>query len=172
MQSDKEDLQRSDERYDMGSLQQSRSSTETCETVSLRENPVNARGEYHPPEANSGIPYAGIVPPPNAHQPLSIQEEIRRFVRQELSQQAEAEGNETFDEADDFEEEDPDIIPLTHHEVVAMTDAELMEYGLSQGYEISNDPLDLETKPEPAEAGAMPEARSGDGSEESERPSN
>lgn len=82
------------------------------------------------------------MPPPGFEQPLSIQEEIKRFFRNQLSEQAEAQGFETFDESDDFEEEDPEIVPLTHHEVAGMTDAELAEYGMSQGYDIALDPLE------------------------------
>lgn len=48
--------------------------------------------------------------------PLSLHEEIRRFVRSELSRQAEAQGEESFEEADDFDvDEDPD--PLSPYEI-------------------------------------------------------
>lgn len=42
--------------------------------------------------------------------PLSLREEMQRFVRQEVSRAAEAAEVETFEEADDFEiQEDPDL---------------------------------------------------------------
>lgn len=48
--------------------------------------------------------------PHNWQRPLSLHEEIKRFVRQELSARAADEGEESFEEADDFEvDEDPDL---------------------------------------------------------------
>lgn len=50
---------------------------------------------------------ASLVPPP-----LSLREEMRRFIKQELSQQAAESGEfETFEESDDFsiEEDEPDF---------------------------------------------------------------
>lgn len=46
--------------------------------------------------------------------PLSLEDRLRMFVRQELSQAASEEGRETFDEADDleFEEEDALLSPF------------------------------------------------------------
>jgi len=75
------------------------------------------------PEKNSGIP----VEVPGGERPLTMQEMIQRYVRQEVSRAADAQDLDTFDEADDFEEEDPDVIPLTHHQVVAMDESELRD---------------------------------------------
>lgn len=48
--------------------------------------------------------------------PLSIQELIKRHIREEMSRQAADDGQETFEEADDFEvDEDPD--PLSKYEL-------------------------------------------------------
>lgn len=48
--------------------------------------------------------------------PLSLHEEIKRFIRLELSRGAQAVELETFEEAEDFEvEEDPD--PLSAYEI-------------------------------------------------------
>lgn len=57
--------------------------------------------------------------PAHFTRPLSIQDEIKRFVRSELAQRAAAEGAETFEEADDFylDDEDPDIAPGTEYEL-------------------------------------------------------
>lgn len=41
--------------------------------------------------------------PTSMQRPLSLQEQIRRVLRTELSRQADAQGHETFDEANDFE---------------------------------------------------------------------
>lgn len=51
--------------------------------------------------------------------PPTLQEEIQRIIRVQMSQQARAEGFETFEEADDFAvDEDPD--PLSAYEVMEM----------------------------------------------------
>lgn len=53
--------------------------------------PIHIPGKEHPP-------------------PLSLREEMQRFVRQEVSRVAEQAEAETFEEADDFEiQEDPDL---------------------------------------------------------------
>lgn len=52
--------------------------------------------------------------------PLSIQEELKRFVRQELSQAADQAEADTFEEANDFDEEDPDTLDLTAYELHAL----------------------------------------------------
>lgn len=44
--------------------------------------------------------------PLNFKRPMTIQEQIRTFIRQELSQTAAAQGEETFEEADDFDVDD------------------------------------------------------------------
>jgi len=78
------------------------------------------------PEKNSGIP----VEVPGGERPLTMQEMIQRYIRQELAGQVAVEKGEdvdSFDEADDFEEDDPEIIPLTHHQVIAMDESELRE---------------------------------------------
>lgn len=57
-----------------------------------------------------------VAVPHNWNKPLSLAEQIKRFVRNELSIQAAAEGQESFEEADDFEvDEDPD--PLSPYEL-------------------------------------------------------
>lgn len=51
--------------------------------------------------------------------PPTLQEEIQRIIRQQMSMQAEEAGFESFEEADDFEvDEDPD--PLSPYEVTEM----------------------------------------------------
>ncbi|WNK14911.1 MAG: hypothetical protein [Microvirus sp.] len=93
------------------------------------------------PEYNSGVP----VEPPGGVRPLSMEEIIRMHVRNAISTEAVAEGMESFEDADDFEEEDPDVLPLTHHQVVAMTDQEIRGVAASYGVEIQ---ADLETTPQ------------------------
>lgn len=51
--------------------------------------------------------------------PLSLREEMQRYIRQQVSQMAEQQRMETFEEADDFEvEEEPDLTsPYTVQEM-------------------------------------------------------
>lgn len=76
--------------------------------------------------------------------PLSLHDEIRRFVRFELSHQAAVQGVESFEEADDFdvEEEEPELV--SPYEVVDL----VPEPG-------DRDASDLR-KPEPAPPPAKP----------------
>lgn len=46
--------------------------------------------------------------PANLKRPLTLQEEIQRFVRVEMSQRAAEHGMESFEEADDFDVGDED----------------------------------------------------------------
>lgn len=58
-------------------------------------------------EKGREIPEGGPIEwPLGLRRPLSIQDEIRRFVQVELSRQASSQGYETLDEANDFEVED------------------------------------------------------------------
>lgn len=81
--------------------------------------------------------------------PLSLREEMRRFIKQELSAQAENNGMETFEESDDFEVEDePDF--TTGYTVNELVDPEL------EGTDLDGDPAADTTEPltppaEPAE---------------------
>lgn len=67
----------------------------------------------------------GEVPDPTPvevghhEEPLTLREEMRRFIRAELSNQAEHSGMETFEEADDFEVDEPDLF-TTEHTVLEM----------------------------------------------------
>ncbi|AXH75026.1 MAG: hypothetical protein [Microviridae sp.] len=101
----------------------------------LLNNLVGRFSRTRQPEENDGV---GIEITPLQQRPLTIQEMMARYVRQ-LSAQAEQEGEESFEEADDFEEEDPDYIPITHHQVVAMSDDELRGVAAAYGIEV-NDP--------------------------------
>lgn len=71
-----------------------------------------------------GLSYPDATPvalPLNADKPLSLREEMRRFIRQEFSSRAEIDEQETFEEANDFEiDEDPD--PISHYELIDLVD--------------------------------------------------
>lgn len=49
--------------------------------------------------------------------PPTLREQMQMYIREELSVQAKAQGLGSFDEENDFEAEDPDIIPLSGYEV-------------------------------------------------------
>ena len=68
------------------------------------------------------IPDKTPIEVPTMHRPLTLREEMQRFVRQELSQQMQNRGMESFEEADDFEiddfEDEPDMTTgYTVHEL-------------------------------------------------------
>lgn len=89
------------------------------------------RGDRQP-EKNSGIRLESAT----GVKPLTIEELIKRHIREGvIAAQLGQQNADTFEEADDFEEDDPEVIPLTHHQVIAMTDSELREQALS-GYGI------------------------------------
>lgn len=92
-------------------------------------------------EKNDPTPMAKPI---GYNQPLSLQDEIRRFIRQEVSVQAQDDGHETFEEADDFEEEDPDTVDLTNYELTALQ-------ALENAEEINLDAPDDPSPAEPAE---------------------
>ena len=87
------------------------------------------------PEVNNGDVLVAIP----KLRPPTIQELVQRYVRESVSRQAVADGMESFDEADDFEEDDPDVIPMTHHEVAALTDDELRGVASGYGLELRDD---------------------------------
>ncbi|AXH73156.1 MAG: hypothetical protein [Microviridae sp.] len=98
----------------------------------------NFRGAVSQPEYNSGVPMVGM---PGTVQPPSIQEMIRQYIRTEVSDQADQDGEETFEEADDFEVDgdDEDMLPMTHHEVLAMDEMELRGHAHNYGVDIMED---------------------------------
>lgn len=55
--------------------------------------------------------------------PQSRVDQIRQFIRQELSLQAEGDGYETFEEANDLEPDDEDYQPLTAYELADLEPA-------------------------------------------------
>lgn len=57
--------------------------------------------------------------------PLTLQEEIMRFVRREMSQIAEQQGFETFEESDDFDVDD-DVMPYSRHELTPAQEERIM----------------------------------------------
>jgi hypothetical protein len=68
-------------------------------------------------ERGREIPDSRPVEVPLMRRPLSLQDEIRRFVRQELSARAQDQGFESFEESDDFEVGDDSSEPSTVYEM-------------------------------------------------------
>lgn len=69
-------------------------------------------------EVNSGTPHEAIL---SGDSPPSLQDTIARLVGQHLQAQSD-DGHETFDEANDFAEEDADLTDLTPYELNALED--------------------------------------------------
>lgn len=101
------------------------------------------------PEFNSGIPVEMTV---HQERPLSIEEMVQRYVRTTISAAAEDDDADSFEEADDFEEEDPDVIDLTHHQVLAMSDDEVRDYASNYGVSIPEAPQESTPPPASGEA--------------------
>lgn len=57
--------------------------------------------------------------PSGYKRPESLQEQIKRLIRTDLSYQAALQGHETFEEANDFDCGEDDEPPKTYHEMVA-----------------------------------------------------
>lgn len=57
--------------------------------------------------------------------PASLQEDMRRMIREELSRRAAEAGEESFDEADDFSDPDPDDLYSPHELTGEQLEAEL-----------------------------------------------
>lgn len=53
-------------------------------------------------------------------QPLTLQEEMRRFIREEISRAAQEGGAGTFEEEDDFDVDDDDDLPLSEYELTEL----------------------------------------------------
>ncbi len=79
-----------------------------------------------PPMAEEVDPIP-IAPTVNQSKPETLQDEIRRFIRQEVSTHAELAGNESFEEADDFEEENPEHLDLSPYEFVEIQEEYIPE---------------------------------------------
>ncbi|UDN67661.1 hypothetical protein [robinz microvirus RP_86] len=101
------------------------------------------------PEYNSGIGFEI----PTGKAPLTMQEMVQRYIREAVSAQAVDDGQESFEEANDFEEDDPDVIPLTHHQVIAMDDSELREEAGNLGYFLTDDSPPTEAPQEKRQPG-------------------
>lgn len=60
------------------------------------------------------VELAELAPPP------SLKEELQRYIRLELSRMAEAQGHGSFEDEDDFEEENEEPLPLSQYELTDM----------------------------------------------------
>lgn len=110
--------------------------------------PLPQRGEY-----NSGIPVELGLP---EDRPLSLRDEMMRFIRAEMSRQAEDTGQETFEEANDFDVGEDEwtspyeLIDMVDEEPVDDSDNSLEnnQETPENGPSTKEDPVD-EPEPEP-----------------------
>lgn len=81
--------------------------------VSRREKLDSRRGDgrEHPDPTPVELPVGYTAP-------LTVQEMVQQYIRQEVSSQAAQVGLGTFDEENDFEPEDPEEVPLSGYEVI------------------------------------------------------
>ena len=80
--------------------------------------------------------------PGNSHKPPSLREDMRRFIREELSKHAQSQEAETFEDADDFEEDHPDMDMLTPYTVI-----DLKPEDGQQPYDLDANPSLVNTEP-------------------------
>lgn len=87
--------------------------TKTAKTIAKRIpfDRMGLPGDYE------NLDLTPIEMPLHAQKPMSLQEEMARFIRAEISDQSAANGRDTFAEDDDFEEEDPDTLNLSQYEM-------------------------------------------------------
>ena len=62
--------------------------------------------------------------PDHVHRPPTLQEDIARYVRFQISQTAEAQGFESFEEADDFTDDDEEADWASQYEMTPMQEEE------------------------------------------------
>ena len=74
------------------------------------------RERYHAPEHVDPVP----IHIPGEDRPLSLREEMRRFIRDEISKAAVDNGVGSFEEEDDFESEEAESDMLTPYTVIDM----------------------------------------------------
>lgn len=78
------------------------------------------------PDGKEHLDLTPLEIPIGFQQPPSLQDEMRRFIREEFGRVAESSEQETFEEADDFDiDEDPD--PFSAYEMVDMIEEEPLE---------------------------------------------
>lgn len=88
-------------------------------------------------EYNSGAQVEGVT---GMKRPKSLNQMLAELVERRISQMAVDQGGESFEDADDFEEEDADTLPMSHHEVIAMTDDELRGIAANYGVDLLDKP--------------------------------
>lgn len=71
--------------------------------------------KHKPKKATEQLDLTPIAIPIHAHQPPTLQEQMRKYVRSHLNNYAEQTGAETFEEANDFDIGDVD--PASPHEL-------------------------------------------------------
>lgn len=79
---------------------------------------------FIPPGANPAdyevLDNTPVALPTRLRLPQNRTDQIRAFIRQEMSRSALEAGHETFEEADDIEPDDDDALPLTRYELMEL----------------------------------------------------
>lgn len=83
--------------------------------------PINAKFNDKGHEILDPTP---IALPVGMSKPESLESKMRRFIRTEFSRQAQDQGMESFDEANDFDMDDEADLPLTRYEAHELIDEE------------------------------------------------
>ena len=89
--------------------------------------------------------------PFDAHTPTPLSELMAAMVVQELDRRAEQEGHETFEEADDFEEEDPDTLDFSAYELNDMQEEFPTQWANTGPVDQDGYPLDAGTRQDSGE---------------------
>lgn len=100
----------------------------------------NDRGEELPDDTPVEVPLRFRVPPPLA-------ETIKQLIRGEMSRQAADSGEETFEEADDFDVYDEMDVLTSHHEMTEMQEEFRLEKQPDEV--VDNPPKKEDTTPTP-----------------------
>lgn len=95
------------------------------EVVTEGDWSVTGSPRVHHKEKNNGVPVELGIP---TERPLSLREEMQRYIRNEISIAAAARGYETVDEANDFDIDDEEDLPsMTGYEILEMPEEYLLE---------------------------------------------
>lgn len=84
--------------------------------------------------------------------PQNRTDQIRAFIRHELSQKAAFEGMESFEEADDLEPDDEENLPLTPYELMELEPPTPLQTGVAAQPQAPVDPAPKPEEPSPAPA--------------------
>lgn len=103
---------------------------------------VSSLLDSHGHEVPNPVPHS---PPSGLLRPPTLQDQIKRLLRIEVSRQAQQQGRETFDEANDFDIGDMDDAPMSRYQMVDEVPADFQQRPDPKGGE--NDPPPVDPSP-------------------------